>query len=310
MYNQTINQASHNALPPAITTPSISSAAMLVELSICSWTGRKLDKRASADVTTANNAATGMAKVSKKLLGDCAELDAVQKFAANTRNAHHAMTMPWSDMGLRLLPTTQYFKYTAQISTLNAEFDKLVQTFLDAYTWEIGQAQVKLGDLFNPDEYPTADSLRSKFKFNVNYLPVPDAGDWRVDMGNEAQQALTEHYASYYTTQLKNAMDDVWQRAHSALSKMSERLDYTDASTKKIFRDSLVGNVMDIVEIMKSCNITGDSQMSAMATTLENTLLGVTPEALREDGYLRGEVKRHVDNALKTMAQLPSLDLV
>jgi len=46
--------------------PSISTAAMLVELSIGVWTGRKLDKKASNDVTATNNAHKGVANVSKK----------------------------------------------------------------------------------------------------------------------------------------------------------------------------------------------------------------------------------------------------
>ena len=79
------------------TVPSISTAAMLVELSIGTWTGRKLDKRASQDVTSQNNADKGVANVHKKLLGDCAELDAVQKFTANARNVHYACTMPCGD---------------------------------------------------------------------------------------------------------------------------------------------------------------------------------------------------------------------
>lgn len=294
---------------PAVSTlslPSISSAALLVELSIATWTGRKLDKRASTEVTTNNNAAKGVANVSKKLLGDCAELDAVQKFAANARNVHYSMTMPWSDMGMRLITTAQYFKYTQQMSALKVEFERLVDNFLAAYGWEISQAQVKLGDLFNPDEYPTADSLRDKFKFRLNELPVPDVGDFRLDINSEAQAILTAKYTEYYTTQLQTAMNDLWQRAHSALSKMSERLDYADSKTKKIFRDSLVDNVVEIVEMMKSCNITGNSQMAAIATSLENALLGVTPDALREDDYLRYETKQKVDAALKA---LPSLDL-
>ena len=74
---------------PTINAPSIASSAVLIDLSISCWTGRKLDKRASNDVTAQNNAAKGVANVHKKLLGDCAELDAVQKFAANARNAHY-----------------------------------------------------------------------------------------------------------------------------------------------------------------------------------------------------------------------------
>ena len=54
---------------PAVSAPSISSASMLVELSMSVWTGRKKDKAASADVTSRNMALRGTANVNKKLLG-------------------------------------------------------------------------------------------------------------------------------------------------------------------------------------------------------------------------------------------------
>ena len=101
-------------------------------------------------------------------------------------------------------------------------------------------------------------------------------------------------------------MNDVWQRAYDALSRMSERLDYQDNEGKKIFRDSLVSNVTDMVELLHVCNVTGDSQMSALANPLDETLRGVTPDALREDAYLRAETKRTVDQVIKS---LPSLDI-
>ncbi len=289
------------------TVPSISSAAMLVELSIGTWTGRKLDKKASQDVTSQNNADKGVANVHKKLLGDCAELDAVQKFTANARNVHYACTMPWSDTGLRLLPTTQYFKYTQEMTALQSEYQRLVQTFLDAYSWEIQNSQLKLGALFNPDEYPTADSLTSKFRFRMNYMPLPDAGDWRVSIGDETEQALRSQYEGYYKTQLQAAMGDVWKRAHDALTKMSERLDYADDNTRKVFRDSLVTNVHDMIELLGACNVTGDPVMAAAQRDLDEAMRGITPDALREDAYLRAQTKRQVDAVRKTIDNLPSL---
>ena len=287
--------------------PSISSAAMLVELSIGTWTGRKLDKRASQDVTSQNNADKGVANVHKKLLGDCAELDAVQKFTANARNVHYACTMPWSDTGLRLLPTTQYFKYHQEMTQLQSEYQRLVTAFLDAYNWEIQNSQLKLGDLFNADEYPSADSLTSKFRFKMNYMPLPDAGDWRVSIGNETEDALRSQYEGYYATQLQAAMGDVWRRAHDALTKMSERLDYADDMTRKVFRDSLVSNVTDIVELLGACNVTGDPVMSAAQRDLDEAMRGITPDALREDPYLRAETRRKVNEVRKTIDNLPSL---
>ncbi len=293
-------------MPNDFNTPTISSSSMLVELSISTWTGRKLDKRASKDITSQNYAADGVANVNKKLLGDCAELSAVQKFTANLRNAHYSMTMPWSDTGLRLLPTAQYFKYHAQMTALQAEYGRLVALFLNAYDWEIMQAQTKLGDLFIRDDYPTTESLHNKFSFRLTYIPLPDAGDFRIDIANDAAEELRAHYQNYYTTQLGVAMKDVWKRTYDALSRMSERLDYADHEQKKVFRDTLVENVAEMIDLMRVCNVANDMQMAAMADNLEEAMRGVTPDALREDEWLRRETKRNVDKAIKA---LPSLDI-
>ena len=101
-------------------------------------------------------------------------------------------------------------------------------------------------------------------------------------------------------------MNDVWQRTHKALSAMSERLDYSASEDKKIFRDTLVTNVLDMVELLTVCNVTGDSQMEAARLKLEDALRGVNADALREDAHLRSETKRTVDEVIKS---LPSLDI-
>ena len=296
---QTVSQGLTNA-------PSISSSATLVELGISKWTGRKLDKRASADVASANYAKTGVANVHKKLLGDCAELKAIDTLVGVARTAHYSMTMPWSDTGLRLLTTKAYFKYHETMTEIQASFDDCVNTFLQAYDWEITQAQAKLGDLFNRNDYPTTESLSSKFGFRLSYMPLPEAGDFRLDINTEAQAEMKSHYETYYSTQLNNAMNDIWQRAFKCLSNMSERLDYASHESKKVFRDTLVTNVLDIVDLLSVCNITNDSQMEAMRMKLEDTLQGVTPDALREDEFLRAETKKSVDEVIKS---LPSLDM-
>ena len=289
-----------------INTPSISSAAVLVELSISTWTGRKLDKRASDEVTTTKHAQKGTANVNKKILGDCAELEAVQKFAANVRNCHYALTLPWSDTGLRLLTTKNFFTYQQQLTALQAEFNTLTEKFLTAYGWEVGQAQVRLGALFNATDYPSADKIRDKFRFAINYMPVPEAGDFRLDINNEAQQQIKNHYETYYANQLASAMAEVWERAKDALSKMSERLDYADSNVKKIFRDSLVDNVLEVVSLMESCNITNDATMTKVQKHLADALSGVTPDELRKDEALRLATKLKVDAAI---AALPSLGI-
>jgi len=300
---------------PQVVVPSISSSSVLIDLSISVWTGRKLDRRASDDVAAQNNANKGVANVHKKLLGDCAELVAVQKFAANARNAHYAMTMPWSDLGMRLCTTKMYLGsahrpgYEKSMGELQNEFFRLVTVFLDSYDWEMQHAQLKLGSLFNPDEYPTRDSLESKFKFRFAALPLPEAGDWRIDVGNDAAQAMREQYEKFFSEQFTTAMNHVWERAYEALTKMSERLDYSGDANKKVFRDSLVDNMRETIDLMDICNVTGDPAMTEAKRRLEDALRGVTPDALREDAYLRAQTKREVDAVKKIIDNLPGLGM-
>ena len=56
---------------------TLASSAMLVEVNISNWVGRKKDKRASQDVTAQNNAKDGVASVNKALLADNDDLKAI-----------------------------------------------------------------------------------------------------------------------------------------------------------------------------------------------------------------------------------------
>jgi len=121
-------------------------------------------------------------------------------------------------------------------------------------------------------------------------------GDWRVNVGNEAQQLLKDSYAQAYSDNLNSAYADVWQRTHDALLNMSAKLSGND---KQIFRDSLVSNVRDMVGLLDRFNITDDAKMRQAKVKIENALLGVTPDALREDDDFRLDTKSKVDALLK-----------
>ena len=290
-----------------IEVPSLATSAMLVELNISVWTGRKKDKRESKTVANQNYADSNVVSVNKMLLGDCDKLKAINELRGKMRNhVHYAMTMPWSDVGtVRLLSTKAYPDYHQQMTALIAEGEQLVDEFVEDFDFAKARAQAQLGNLYVASDYPSAEQIRSKFGFRLNYSPLPDAGDFRVDIGNEAVAQLKADYDKFYGEQLTKAMGDVWKRMHTALSNMSDKL--TDSNGKKqVFRDTLVSNALSMVDLLTTCNVTGDSQMEAMRQRLESTLRGVTPEGLRDDEFLRAETKSKVDDLLKS---LPSLDM-
>jgi hypothetical protein len=79
---------------------------------------------------------------------------------------------------------------------------------------------------------------------------------------------------------------------------MSERLTDDDGGKRKIFRDSLVENAIEICGLLKSFNITGDVRMDEMRKQLEDTMRGVDADALRDSDSLREQTKRKVDAIL------------
>ena len=285
-------------------TAGVATSALLAELAISVWTGRKLDKSASQDIVRMNSADRGVANVHKKLLGDCEELEAVRKFASVVRTTHYSITMPWSDSGLRLLPTANYFKYQEAMTGYAAEFDRLVQIFLDAYEWETSQAQVKLGALFNPDDYPTVAALRHKFGMSVSYIPLPTSGDWRVDIEEQAKDELEAHYQRYYEEQIGKAMGDVWSRTKDVLERLSDRLADEADGKPKVFRSTLVDSAMEIVDLLDTCNLTGDRTMTHVAEQLRETLHGIGADDLRQDRALRRSTKRNVDELIQALPGL------
>ena len=279
---------------PKTTAPNLASSCIQIDFSAGTWTGRKLDRKASDEVEIQNRAHPRMANVHKKLLGDCQELIAIRKFVGNVRNSHYRMTLPWSDMGLRIIPTTKYFDYHKQMTEYQNEFYTMLDKFLGVYDWAVIQAETTLGDMFNKNDYPSVDTLRAKFNWRLSYIPMPDAGDFRVDIGNEQADAIREQCAEYYSTMFHQAIQEIAE----PLKNMSERLDYSNGEDKKVFRDTLVSNVVTAIDLL---DVTSDPKFAKIKQELDHAFTGITPDALREDPYLRRTTKQAVDNAIASL---------
>lgn len=286
---------------------SIASSAMLVELNISTWTARKLDKRVSAEVDTANGTKTNAGNYNKNLLAGTGFLDTILKYASNARAWHISQTLPWSDNGLRLLPVTNFVAYKEQLNTLETNYNALVEKFLVAYPNLVSAAAFQLGTLFNREEYPEADKIATKFKFGVNFLPVPTVNDFRVDIGEEAKQEILLSCQTVYEDRLNSAMKDAWGRLHEHLLRMSDRLADLDTPRElkngekvytKVFRDSLLENAVELVDLLKHFNLTNDPSMEQARKDLNDAIMYHDVEDLRDNPESRVVVKAKVDAIL------------
>jgi hypothetical protein len=288
----TINQPRYN----------LDTCTMLVEFNASVWTARKLDKSTTSEVVANKNAAAkDAARVNKHLLAGRSELDVIQQAVSRARTFVYDNTLPWSDSGLRLLPTINFMKFTEKMNDFEEEIAALVKSFVAIYPTLITAQAMALGDMFKRDDYPTANEIMTKFSFRVNYMPVPTSGDIRVDIGNEAQRELQKKLDELTNERIEAAMRDVRGRLGEHLKRMSDRLttDYVQGEAKsRRFHDSLVDGALELCDMTKALNVVNDLELEQARQTLEKILVGVSPEDLRKNEAVRQDTKKEVDAIL------------
>jgi hypothetical protein len=287
-----------------VSARTIDSCALLVETSISVWTARKLDRGVTDEVIANKHAKSkAAARVNKHLLSDRPELEKIQKHANAARTYLYTHTLPWSNSGLRLLPTAEFMKFNDRMLTFEDEFVTLVDEFVAVYPSLITAQAMALGDMFNRDDYPHPDVMRRKFSFATSYMPVPAAGDFRLDVGLEAQKELREQLERISDERVKGAVADIKGRLGEHLTRMSDRLTIdVDANGKAVprrFHASLIDGAYELCDLVRTLNIVMDVELEKARAGLEAALKEYTAEDLRESEAMRLSVKTGVDKVLE-----------
>ena len=278
---------------------NIDSCAMLVEFNASQWTARKLDKSTTEEVVRGKGAGDkGAARVNKNLLAGRKELEVINQHVGAVRTYMYDNTLPWSDSGIRLLPSINFMKFNDTMQGYETTFNNLVDEFIDVYPTLITAQAMALGDMFKRDEFPSPHELKHKFNFRLNFMPVPSAGDFRVDVGNDAQQELQTKLSKLADERVENAMRDIKSRLKDHLDRMSDRLtvDYKDgkAVTRK-FHDSLLDTAHDLIEMTMALNVTNDQELEGARRSLKAALGDVDVQELRDNMTIRNDVRKEVD---------------
>lgn len=279
----------------------ISSSAVLVELNVSVWGATKIDKVVTDEVINDNGAVRNAAKVHKNLTAGSSLRKDVSDYAAKVRQMHNAMTLPWATKGARLLPTKMVLEYKQNMNQMELTFNTLLLRFYSEYTNVIFAAEQNLGSMFNVGDYPSIDNVKSKFGWKLVFSPLPEAGDFRIDVANDELQDLTLSYKADYEERLGNAMREPWERLHEMLQGMSHKLVEVEGETesRKRYHDSFVSNAQGLCNLLTKMNITNDPKLEEARRALELTMVNVDIEGIKESPEVRSSVKSKVDEILK-----------
>ena len=280
---------------------SITSSAVTVELNISVWTANKLDKSATEKVVSDNAAVSNAAQVRKNLMAGTTLRKDIADYAAGCRLWHNTRTLPWADKGARLLATSLFMDYKTEANMRKRTFDTMVDNFLQNYPALVQTAHNYLGSLFNPEDYPSVDDVSDKFGFRLVFSPVPEAGDFRLQVAEQDLYELRQQYEESFSSRLADAMREPWDRLHKMLVGMSEKLTDVEGEDelKKRYHDTLITNAQSLCSMLTHLNITKDPKLEQARRELELTMLGADIETIKESPEVRKDMKTRLDAILK-----------
>ena len=274
----------------------LANKAMLARLSIHGWSGNRQDKEASRQIERQKNAQGKVGRYVKDLIVSD-NLELYNRMAGAARRIHNEFTLPWLDDGSRLLPGEVFFEYRDNINYLRGEAMKAAEAFFEEYPYAKQRAAKRLGDLYNEADYPNVEKLRNKFGFDLAFLPIPSADDWRVDIGEAEKARIQEDVEQRMKQAEHEAMQDLWNRLFTAVNHMHERL----ADENNIFRDSMVENLEELADLLPKMNVADDPELDNMTQEVRAKLLGQNPDTLRHDKHVRSQTASEAEDIVRRM---------
>lgn len=288
---------------------SILHKAVLYELSLsCLGTERKVDgdkvKIQARDKNGVDSTPDkSMLRLTKSLL-TCKELDAIRKLDGQIRLYLYKRALPSvRRKGVYFVPLGEVGKVDQRMEEFKIERDVLVEAFCAVYETAKEEAKKSLGDLYNEHDYLPVNEVRDSFVFTTSFQsagvaePLKDA---YPELFAREQQKAQKQWAE--------AAVEIQQVMRAGLKElvdhMVDRLQGNGDGKPKVFRDSLVTNFTEYLEMFEPRNVVDDKQLAELVSKCKGVLAGVKADDLRDTPKMRQAVTASLSQVKSVLDQM------
>ncbi len=270
---------------------SLQERAMLVKLRIHQWGNTKQDSKKTEELAEANKTTKDWLRANKTLLPKEATKPLQSELGA-AYNYHREVTLPWDDLGFRVLPVDLYGVY---VKTINAHQEK-VRTLAQELKAKLpdwkAKAKANLNGGYNEADYPA--DLPALYGIDMSVRPIPIGADLRIGIKSEELSKLRENINAEVLAQIKDSVNDLWLRLQERVAQAARG--FKDG---KVLFECWVSNIKELTDILPKLNITGDKELDAMTTQVRQKLAGLDINAIRADESVRDAAARTAAQTLK-----------
>lgn len=279
-----------------LTPKDLTTKAMLVDLNITQWTGKKYDKKANEAVEDRFQA-TQKAGRYRKVLAAKDDLAEIKSIISAARDFHIENTRPWIHDGANILPSKNYMHYREKMAEFKSKFEDAV----NRVDWVQVKENAKqfLGQLFEDDDYPEPVVIKAKYSFKVSVLPIPSANDFRVtQITDEDIAAIQQQITEQLEEANKLLMRDLYDRLYNVVEKAYET--FKDPNAR--FHDSKLDNIQEVVDVLRRLNMDDDQKLERLCKLAEEKICSLDPVEIRKEPEARQEAATDAKKLLDALA--------
>jgi hypothetical protein len=281
----------------------ISNKAMLVSMKIGRVGATKVDRSQSDKLTDDHQMERGSAKVSKMLFRN-ADLKRINSICNEAKSLRDKYTLPWNDHGQRMLPSSVYRKFDTDMQKIKNDFDVAVRELEKEYPSIKEDAKKRLNGMFNEEDYP--DDIKTKFKFDLEVVPMPKGSDLRIDVvSDEEKEKIIQDIENRTLERIRKSSEDV---AHRILSSVVVLLQGTDGKSGLLnpdarFHATAVTKLQEIIDIAPQLNVLDDPNINKMVEDVRKLIKpeNLNPKTIRDDENVRNQVLSDSVNAVESI---------
>jgi hypothetical protein len=198
-----------------------------------------------------------------------------------------AETLPFTEPGVRLLPRGEVVGFEVRLTTFRQELDEAA-TALDARRGELlAVARRRLGELFDPNDYP--ERLSPLFGLSWDW-PSVEPPDYLARLAPRLYEAECRRVSTRFEEAVSLAEEAFARELASLVEHLAERLRGEEDGKPKVFRDSAVENLRGFFDRFRRLSLRSDAELESLVSLAEGVLGGREARELRDRPAARERV--------------------
>lgn len=288
----------------------------------CLGTTRKV----SSDMAEIEGTDPSMLRLSKSIL-DSPQLEQIRSLRSSlaSRIEKHALPCSVFKSGVKLIGTGSIDAVQAIINDFTYEpgnedpelrmFDEagnelpkgkiptVVDEFVAAYPKLVDAARERLGELFDPADYPPAERVREAFGTTYSYQSFDTPQNLKTISKAlfNAERKKAERKWSAAEAEIRNALREGFIQL---VEHLKDRLTPDADGKKKRLHESAIENFRDFMVAFEGRNVTDDAELGGLVAKAKALVDGIGIESLRESGDLREQIVGGLTNIAETAGSM------